>query len=59
MSPISAKAPQVVGPDWYRKYYDTKGADRNRLLHNPEVLYQNLAQEAARRASGSTTRSGH
>ncbi len=47
MSPAAAKAPQVVGQDWYREYYDTKGADRNSLLHNPEVLYQSLAQEAA------------
>jgi SAM-dependent methyltransferase len=43
----SAKAPQVVREDWYRDYYATKGAERNSLLHNPEVLYQNLAQEAS------------
>jgi SAM-dependent methyltransferase len=47
MTPASAKAPQVVGQDWYREYYETKGTDRNSLLHNPEVLYQSLAQEAA------------
>lgn len=47
MSPASAKAPQVVGQNWYREYYDRKGADRNSLLDNPEVLYQSLAQEAA------------
>lgn len=47
MSPVSAKAPLIVGKDWYREYYDSKGADRNSLLHNPEVLYQSLAQEAA------------
>jgi len=47
MSPAPVKASLVVGQDWYREYYDTKGADRNSLLHNPEVLYQNLAQEAA------------
>jgi ubiquinone/menaquinone biosynthesis C-methylase UbiE len=47
MSSGTAKAPQVVGQDWYREYYATKGAERNSLLRNPEVLYQNLAQEAA------------
>lgn len=47
MSIASPKAPQVVGQDWYREYYRKKGADRNSLLHNPEVLYQSLAQEAA------------
>src|ERR1700692_4715482 len=47
MSPALAKAPRVVGEDWYRAYYDIKGADRNSLLHNPEVLYQSLAQEVA------------
>ena len=46
-SSSSAKAPQVVGEDWYKKYYATKGAERNSLLHNPEVLFQSLAQEAA------------
>jgi SAM-dependent methyltransferase len=46
-SSSSTKAPQVVGEDWYRAYYATKGAERNSLLHNPEVLYQSLAQEAA------------
>jgi SAM-dependent methyltransferase len=46
-SSSSGNPPQVVGGDWYRKYYAAKGADRNNLLHNPEVLYQSLAQEAA------------
>jgi SAM-dependent methyltransferase len=46
-STTSAKAPQVVREEWYRKYYAEKGAERNSLLHNPEVLYQKLAQEAA------------
>jgi SAM-dependent methyltransferase len=41
------KATRIVGQDWYREYYATKGADRNSLLSNPEVLFQNLAQEAA------------
>ena len=47
MSPVSVKAPLIVGKDWYREYYETKGADRNSLLHNPEVLFQDLAQGAA------------
>jgi len=46
-SSSSAKPPQVVGEDWYKEYYATKGAERNSLLNNPEVLFQNLAQEAA------------
>jgi SAM-dependent methyltransferase len=47
MSSTTSKTPQVVGEDWYREYYATKGAERNSLLHNTEVLFQNLAQEAA------------
>jgi SAM-dependent methyltransferase len=47
MSPASAKAPEIIREDWYRAYYAAKGAERNSLLHNPEVLFQNLAQEAA------------
>lgn len=43
----SAKATEVIREDWYRAYYATKGAERNSLLHNPEVLYQSLAQEVA------------
>ncbi len=46
MLPASTK-PEVIREDWYRAYYAAKGADRNSLLHNPEVLYQSLAQEAA------------
>jgi ubiquinone/menaquinone biosynthesis C-methylase UbiE len=46
-SSAAAKSPQVVREDWYREYYAAKGADRNSLLHNPEVLYQSLAQEAS------------
>jgi ubiquinone/menaquinone biosynthesis C-methylase UbiE len=41
------KAERVVGQEWYRAYYAEKGADRNSLLRNPEVLFQNLAQDAA------------
>jgi ubiquinone/menaquinone biosynthesis C-methylase UbiE len=44
--PPSVPAP-VVREDWYKAYYATKGAERNSLLHNPEVLFQSLAQEAA------------
>jgi ubiquinone/menaquinone biosynthesis C-methylase UbiE len=29
--------------DWYRHYYDKKGADRNDLRSNPGVLFQSLA----------------
>lgn len=47
MSPVITNAPQVVGEDWYREYYAAKGAERNSLLHNPEVLYQSLAQDAS------------
>jgi ubiquinone/menaquinone biosynthesis C-methylase UbiE len=43
----SAKTVRVVGREWYKEYYAAKGAERNSLLHNPEVLYQSLAQEAA------------
>lgn len=46
-SSSSAKAPQVVGENWYKEYYATRGAERNSLLHNPEVLFQNLAQDTA------------
>lgn len=46
-SSSSAKAHHVVGEDWYKEYYATKGTERNSLLHNPEVLFQNLAHEAA------------
>jgi SAM-dependent methyltransferase len=46
-SSTPAKAPQLIREEWYREYYAAKGAERNSLLHNPEVLYQSLAQEAA------------
>ncbi|HLZ92191.1 MAG TPA: class I SAM-dependent methyltransferase [Candidatus Acidoferrum sp.] len=38
---------QVIRESWYEGYYGEKGADRNSLLRNPEVLYQSLAQEAS------------
>lgn len=38
---------QAVTGEYYRKYSARKGANRNSLLHNPEVLFQILAQEAA------------
>lgn len=38
---------RVIREDWYRAYYAAKGAERNSLLHNPEVLYQSIAQEVA------------
>ncbi|HEV2418101.1 MAG TPA: class I SAM-dependent methyltransferase [Terriglobia bacterium] len=41
------KEARVIREDWYRAYYAAKGAERNSLLHNPEVLYQSLAQEVA------------
>lgn len=33
--------------DWYRRYYEKKGVDRNDLLCNPEVLFQALAFDAS------------
>lgn len=33
--------------DLYQDYYAKKGVDRNSLLHNPSVLFQVLAQDAA------------
>ncbi len=41
------KTIQAATRDWYSDYYARKGADRNSLLRNPEVLFQNLAQDAA------------
>ena len=32
---------------WYQAYYAARGADRNDLLGNPEVLFQSLAFEVA------------
>jgi SAM-dependent methyltransferase len=47
MTRATENATEVIREDWYKKYYAAKGAERNSLLCNPEVLYQNLAQEAA------------
>jgi ubiquinone/menaquinone biosynthesis C-methylase UbiE len=47
VSAPSAKTARVVGRQWYKEYYASKGLERNSLLHNPEVLYQSLAQEVA------------
>lgn len=33
--------------EWYKKYYDIKGDDRNSLLRNKEVLFQTLAFDAS------------
>jgi SAM-dependent methyltransferase len=41
------KASEVIREEWYRGYYAAKGAERNSLLHNPQVLYQSVAQEVA------------
>jgi SAM-dependent methyltransferase len=38
--------PVTVGEQWYKSYYCEKGIDRNNL-RNPQVLFQNLAQEVA------------
>lgn len=47
MSVHTSRTARVVGREWYRAYYAAKGAERNSLLHNPEVLFQSLAQEVA------------
>ena len=39
------KSEQEKTRDWYKKYYQKKGVDRNDLLTNPEVLFQHLAFE--------------
>ncbi|HXO04850.1 MAG TPA: class I SAM-dependent methyltransferase [Candidatus Sulfotelmatobacter sp.] len=38
---------QAFTGEYYREYAARKGANRNSLLRNPEVLFQILAQEAA------------
>jgi ubiquinone/menaquinone biosynthesis C-methylase UbiE len=43
----SAKALQTATEKCYRDYNARKGVDRNSLLHNPEVLFQSLARDAA------------
>jgi len=41
------KTLQIATEQCYREYNSRKGADRNSLLHNPEVLFQTLARDAA------------
>jgi 2-polyprenyl-3-methyl-5-hydroxy-6-metoxy-1,4-benzoquinol methylase len=33
--------------EWYIRYYEEKGNDRNDLLRNPGVLFQALSHEAS------------
>jgi ubiquinone/menaquinone biosynthesis C-methylase UbiE len=47
LSLSSAKALQAATEECYREYNARKGADRNSLLCNPEVLFQCLARDAA------------
>jgi ubiquinone/menaquinone biosynthesis C-methylase UbiE len=46
-SPVSARTLRVATEQCYREYNARKGAGRNSLLHNPEVLFQTLARDAA------------
>jgi SAM-dependent methyltransferase len=46
-SPVSIDKLQTATEDYYREYNVKKGVDRNSLLHNPEVLFQSLARDAA------------
>ena len=46
-SSASVKTLQVVTEQCYSEYNARKGVGRNDLLHNPEVLFQNLAHDAA------------
>ena len=41
------KTLQAATQDCYSEYYARRSADRNSLLRNAEVLFQNLAQDAA------------
>ena len=43
----SQKQLQTATKEYYAQYEARKGADRNNLLNNPEVLFQNLAHDAA------------
>jgi SAM-dependent methyltransferase len=53
-------ANRTIGKEWYEGYYASRGANRNSLLFNSEVLFQSLAQEAAVvRAVQSTGSNGH
>ena len=38
---------EIITNEWYRDYYQKKGKDRNDLLVNSEVLFQNLAFEVS------------
>lgn len=44
---LSVKTSVPKTREWYDEYYTKHGAQRNSLLHNPEVLFQVLAQDAA------------
>jgi SAM-dependent methyltransferase len=44
---ISPPESKPIREEWYYRYYAEKGADRNSLLRNPEVLFQVLAQDAS------------
>ncbi len=46
-SPVSKDNLQIVTENYYREYNARKGVGRNSLLHNPEVLFQSLARDAA------------
>src|SRR5882724_2394306 len=43
----SSKRIQTATQNYYCEYATKKGADRNSLLNNPEVLFQSLARDAA------------
>jgi len=45
--PVSAKTLQATTESYYREYNGRKGAERNDLLRNPEVLFQSLSRDAA------------
>jgi ubiquinone/menaquinone biosynthesis C-methylase UbiE len=45
--PPSSEAIQAATREYYREYATRKGAGRNSLLCNPEVLFQCLARDAA------------
>jgi len=46
-SSLSTSELQSATHDYYAEYEARKGADRNSLLNNPEVLFQSLARDAA------------
>src|SRR5690242_20553309 len=45
--PQAAENHQATVEEYYREYNGRKGAERNDLLRNPEVLFQSLSREAA------------